>query len=267
MFDKKLGAVTKARIAKVAQERGFYEDEAERELAMRVETPANDVIDKLVAESGLTTQERLRLAVYVATMIKRVPAYRLKAHRFLPCALEEAKQTARARIAEREAGLGSDAAKIAEELAEADRVVSEFHTSPPKPILDYIKAPWPTNDMVKAILGMTWRLITPPKWEFFITSDNPAVFYEAYGLASPESELIFPLSPKCVLHGSYQRGPTYLVVQPVHSTAVKSINRRVASGTTRFAFCHEKADWVLRLIRKGASFYNPVRFLGKPARC
>jgi hypothetical protein len=262
MFDKKLCSITKAPIATVAQERRFYEDEEERKLALHVETPANDVIDKLIVEPCLTSKERRDLAVYVATMIKRVPAHRLKAQRLLPAALEEVRQIARAGIAERVARFGLNASVVAEELAQADQIISEFHAAPPQPILDYIKAPWPTEDVVKIILGMTWRLIKPPKWEFFITSDNPAVF-EPFGLASAESELILPLSPKWVLHGSFQRGPTLLLIQPVQSTAVKVINRRIAGGATRFAFCHENAEWVLRLLRKGVSVYNPMRFVGK----
>jgi len=91
------------------------------------------------------------------------------------------------------------------------------------------------------------------------------VFYEAYSLGSPESELTFPLSPRCVLHGSYEAGPTRLAVQPVRSRAVEIINRRIASGATRSAFCHERADWVLRLIRKGSKVYHPIQFVGKIA--
>jgi hypothetical protein len=245
--------------------RGFYEDEDERELAKRVEEPANGVIDKLIHESGLTVKERRDLAIYVATMIKRVPAFRIKAMQLLPTALVEVKQIVHSRIAERAIQSGSDAVTIAEELAEADRIVAEYNDSPPQPVLEYINAPWPSERVSEIIRQMTWRLITPPKWEFFITSDNPAVF-EPYGLSSPESEVILPLSPKCVLHGSLQRGETFLAVQPVHSTAVKNINRRIASGATRFAFCHEPAEWVLRLLRKGARIYSPMRFVGKASR-
>jgi hypothetical protein len=264
MFDKTLRRTTKAAIASVAQERGFYEDREERELASRVETPANDVIDKLLSGCGVTNKERRDLAVYTATMIKRVPAHRVKARTLLPKALEEVRRIVRARIAEREAQLGLDPVAVATELAEADRIVAEFHAEPPQPIVDYIKAPWPTDRVVDTIMYMTWRLITPPKWEFFITSGNPAVF-EPFGLGSPSSELILPLSPRCVLHGSFQRGPTFLALQPVHSTVVKVINRRIASGVTRFAFCHEKADWILRLVQRTGGVYNPIRFVGEAA--
>ncbi len=210
MFDKRRGTVTKAPIATVAQERGFYEDEAERELARRVETPANEVTEKLVAGLGLTTKERFDFAVYVATMLTRVPAHRVKAYSVLPSTLEEAKETVRTRITAREVALGSDASSIAEELADVDRIVSECHTSPPKAIVDYIRTPWPTDDMVQAVMAMTWRLLKPPKWEFFITSDNPAVFFEPYGLASPESELIFPLSPNPDFSPHYGKKPLFM---------------------------------------------------------
>jgi hypothetical protein len=262
MFDKKLGRITMAAISAVAQERGFYEDQEERSLANEVEMPANDAIDKLLSEVGITNEERWDLALYIATMIKRVPAHRIKAARLLPRALEEVKQIAHARIAKRGVQFGLDATTVAAELAEADQVVAEFHAEPPLPIVNYIKAPWPTQRAVNIIMGMTWRLITPPKGEFFITSDNPAVI-EPYGLGSPDSELILPLAPRRVLHCSFQRGPTFLAVQPVHTTAVRIINRRIAGGATRFAFCHQKADWILRLLQRRNGIHNPIRFVGR----
>jgi hypothetical protein len=83
----------------------------------------------------------------------------------------------------------------------------------------------PSGDVIQAIYQMTWRVLESPKREFFITSDNPAVFFEPYGLASPKSELVFPLSPRYVLHGSFQAGLTNPGFGEAHGTIVKVINR------------------------------------------
>ena len=72
----------------------------------------------------------------------------------------------------------------------------------PSSIVNQIKDPRPSIEMVKAIVSMRWRVVRAKEPEFFITSDNPAFYHEAYGLGTEHSELRFPLSPGLALHGS-----------------------------------------------------------------
>lgn len=71
-----------ASIEDVAQSRNFYDPEIEKLLASSVEGPANPVLAKLRAGELPTDQERVALAVYLATMIKRVPKNRARGRRW-----------------------------------------------------------------------------------------------------------------------------------------------------------------------------------------
>ena len=55
------------------------------------------------------------------------------------------------------------------------------------------RAPWPTLPMVSALAFATWRVLLSSGPQWFATTDNPCFFFEAYGLASPDAEFVFPL--------------------------------------------------------------------------
>lgn len=65
-----------AAIKNVVQSRGFYSQDMEKQLATDVELPANKVISKLIGGQRITLNERSDLAVYVGTMLRRVPYHR-----------------------------------------------------------------------------------------------------------------------------------------------------------------------------------------------
>ena len=73
VHDKRGGPTRLARIAKVAQVKGFYRAETEVSLARDVEAPANAVIQKLIADTAITSVERLQLTYYIGVMLKRIP--------------------------------------------------------------------------------------------------------------------------------------------------------------------------------------------------
>ena len=76
MYDKKRKTWSHAGLADVAQQAGFYGAETEKKLANEVESPGNRVLDKLRERQGLSDQERMEAAVYIATMLERVPKRR-----------------------------------------------------------------------------------------------------------------------------------------------------------------------------------------------
>jgi hypothetical protein len=78
-----------ASIEDVAQSRNFYDPEIEKLLASSVEGPANPVLAKLRAGELPTDRERIALAVYLATMIKRVPKNRIRGRAMAPQILDE----------------------------------------------------------------------------------------------------------------------------------------------------------------------------------
>jgi hypothetical protein len=94
-----------------------------------------------------------------------------------------------------------------------------------------------------------------------VTSDNPAYYFEGYGIGSPESELTFPANRSLLLHGSWRRfrgTGRYNARQRL----VKEINRRTAHGAQRFIFYQEDADWVIRISRTTAEKLSRINWVG-----
>jgi hypothetical protein len=262
IYDKKTGKARQAAIKAVAQEAGFYSPEVEKQLNTRIEVPGNRVIDKLLRAKPISEEERLDLSVYIATMLKRVPHRRKKAYALIPTTVEDTKQKLPQRLAELAARRGLPVLGGGEALTEANRVVEGILTSVPKSIEDYIRTPWPSQDIVMAIFTMNWLVIKAPPTGFFITSDNPAVFNEAAGLGTDEAELIFPLSPRFVLHGNRQQGLYSFGSATANDELTREVNRWIASGVTRFAFCHENAKWIAALIEEKNHYLRQIRFTG-----
>ena len=144
--------------------------------------PGNRVIDKLLRARPISEEERLDLSVYIATMLKRVPHRRKKAYALIPATVEDTKQKLPHRLAELAARRGLPLADPEQALTEANSVVEGILTSVPKPIEDYIRTPWPSENMVMAIFTMNWLVIKAPPTGFFFTSDNPAVLPEVVGI-------------------------------------------------------------------------------------
>jgi hypothetical protein len=87
---------------------------------------------------------------------------------------------------------------------------------------------------------------------FFLTSDNPAYLFEAFGLGTEKFELVFPLASSLVLHCSWQTNKKPGILS-VPQKMVREINRRIACGADRFIFFHEERDWVLEAAKNKVS--------------
>ena len=68
MYDKKLRKFTNPDIKSIAQESAFYSAEIEYQLNDLVEKPTNLVLEKLRCREEINDQERVSLAIYIATM-------------------------------------------------------------------------------------------------------------------------------------------------------------------------------------------------------
>lgn len=75
---------------------------------------------------------------------------------------------------------------------------------PPDIVRKTIETPWPFESMLHAIHNMHWRVLRAQGPSLFLTSDNPAYFFEGFGLGHQEAELVLPLSTHLLLHCSWQ---------------------------------------------------------------
>ena len=67
------------------------------------------------------------------------------------------------------------------------------------------------------------------------------------GIGKPESEVTFPVSSNIVLWATWRKDikETYSVI---HKQAIKEVNRRTATNTTRFAYHAKEEAWIPKFL-------------------
>jgi hypothetical protein len=263
--DRRGGKPKQVSIEKAVQQKGFYGDDMERFLADSIELPANNVIEKLIAGSGIDEEERRRLAAYAGTMLLRVPFHRRWVRTLVPDALTAVVTNLRSQIAAMAADglLAPD--MVERRMGEIARAEDRFKLELPEEALAQVNNPLPSPAIVKALYDMTWRLLESREAQYFITTDNPAFFFRAkgYGLGNAESEFCLPLSARFALHGCWQRSHSALVHVAANQRVVREINRRLVSEAVRLAFYHASAPWLLSLLRKENLFLSRIDWGGR----
>lgn len=244
-------------IKKIAQSRGFYEPATEALLASAIEAPANPILARLRRGEVPEEHERSCLAVYIATMIKRVPRNRSRAAALAQPTLDEVVGRIREEFLQL-AAVGELTPKLAERrLEELDKAHIKFTGELPPVVAAQIRDPRPTPQIIQAILSMRWRVLRASAPDYFITSDNPAFFHEAYGVGTENSELRLPLSPTLAIHGCWASEEiSRISFHAVPRDWVREFNRSIASGASSIAMSHRRADFLGTLLRRK----NPYLF-------
>lgn len=261
-FDKKRLSYSEqpASIAKIAQQRSFYGVNTERLLNELVERPANRVLDKLRSgDVSLEDEERVHLSVYIATMLKRVPRHRAKGKAMAPGVLRKIASELRGQIrAYVHAGkISSETA--GKRLAETDAAEAKFASEMPNEVREQIRNPWPTEAMIELVYGMHWRFVWADGDEYFLTTDNPAFFFECYGLGTENSELTFPVSCGLAIFGSWKPVANGNSIRR-RTQFVKEANRRLISAALRFIYSRHKVDWIRKVAAKGLPYLSRIRW-------
>ncbi len=260
MFDKVSRQCRQASITNVAQEAGFYEPETETDLNELVEGPATPIIDKLLRRECPTPADQTSLALYIAVMLKRVPYRRQRALALVPQVLDDTITEVRDWLMGGIGHPGLDQALLRERLLEVETIYEKYKLQPPPNVIKQIREPWPTEEMIELVQQMTWRVLETSGPNLFMTCDNPAFFFTAYGLKNAEAELCLPLSSRYALHCCWQKAQAQTVFLAASQHFVREINRRLASATARFAFYQEPADWVHTILRKESPYLSRMRW-------
>lgn len=247
-----------ASISKVAQSQDYYSTETESALARDVEIPGNRAINRLLHDELLSPSERTDLAYYISTTLMRGPRRRRRAHEKLPQVLAETTAEIRTQITE--AAATADFAWVTHCLAEVDAAEQKFASTPPPLVVAQMREPWPYQSMVDAVNKMAWRVLESSGPSYFITSDNPVFLIDCFGLAREDSEISFPLSTTKMLHGCGQGKSCSLTFMPASQWLVRETNRRLASETERFVFCHEEEPWLPQMLSKEHLFLSVVKW-------
>jgi Protein of unknown function (DUF4238) len=259
MYDKQKETSKLLPIKQVGQMAEFYENDVEIALNVDVEQPGNDVIDKLRQGKSIDEMDRRHLSYYVGTMIRRVPHARGKAKKNVPQVLADVTRETRDWFQEAARAGHIDDETLAAKLAETDVVGAKFQKHTPGEVTKIIETPWPFASWLIAIYSMYWRVVRSEGPSYFLTNDNPVYTFEAYGLASPQCELIFPLCSDLLMHASWCEGEE-TGIQLAPQQLVKEFNRRTAVGAARFVFYHQEAAWVFRAAQNRVEQLNQIRW-------
>lgn len=259
-YDKVLKQLKRIPIKVVAQEPGFYDAKTESDLNTEIERPALSSLGRLRRRETVDQDDRLRLAIYTASMMMRVPRRRRKALEMVPSVLADTVAGVRKRLEEWASSTDADQALVARRFTELEAAHKSFGREPPSEVIDQVRSPWPLQRVVELIFTMTWRVIVADASNRFLTSDNPAFFFEGHGLRRPEAEISFPLASDVALHCSWQGSLEQLLFVQAKPPLVKEINRRVASGAERFVFYHERANWIPVLAEKPHPFLSRIQW-------
>ena len=258
MYDKQLRKFTNPGIKSVAQEAGFYGEEVEQHLSELIEKPANRVLDKIRSKGNINEIERLHLSTYIATMMKRVPKRRTKALAMAPVAMEKTINEVRQQV-QQWASTTENKSLAERRLNEIKEIEESLRSRLPEPIVNQIRLPWATQQMIDLICAMTWRIVSA-KEDYFITSDNPAYFFEAYGIGTQKSEITFPISRDLALFTSWQGTPNSMVYLEARPILVREANKRLISGAERFVFSHRQEDWIAKLSNNPKPYLSRIQW-------
>jgi len=261
-FDKKHGTFSSspAAISKIAQQRSFYDDETEVKLNELVEIPGNRVLRKLRSgDLNLTDEDRINLSVYIATMMKRVPHHRDKGIASVPSVLAKVTEELRDEIHE-SAESGDISAEDADKyLADTDTAEEKYSNIIPAKVMEQIRKPWPSERIIAAIYNMHWRFVSAVRDQDFVTTDNPAFFFECFGVGTEKSELTIPVSSKLAIFGS--RTPVRNGDRVSTRTQfVKEANRRLISMATRFIYTRSRALWIPVVASKIDPYLSRIKW-------
>jgi len=240
-----------AAIKNVAQSSGFYDSEIESDLNTLIEAPANPILDMLRRGEPISSEQRYRIALYVGTMIKRVPRSRERGKAIIPEALDQTVARLRNQIIQKASKRAVEPERVKTWLSNLDAVEAQFREQPPSAVFDVVRLPWPSRAIVDTVFGMQWRILCAEPPEMFITGDNPAFFFEDTGIARETAELCFPLSPTRCLHCSHARIPDVdIAFMPFDRETVREMNRRIATAATSIVMAHVKCSWPMTLLRR-----------------
>jgi len=136
----------------------------------------------------------------------------------------------------------------------------QFALAPPANVLEQVRSPWPSREVLELVAKKTWRLVFSEPSISFVTSDTPAVFFEGLGLGNPDSELTMPLSPTLALIADHKGAPAATTVVRARPSLVREVNRRVVADAERFVFARTPQSWVRSAAHKTRPYLSRIQW-------
>jgi hypothetical protein len=248
MFDKERVRWSQAAISKVAQRRGYFSPDIEKQLNVSIERPGNEALRRLRSGDSLSANNAEALISYIGVMLMRVPAKRRRTLAVVPSAIDETVDETEQEL--RQLMTSDNQARVEAILSEVNSYADLCRRNAATHFASIVENPWPTDSVLASLRSMSWRLVRFVEASPILTSDNPAFFFSAYGIGSPESEVTFPISPLVALLGSRTGIAGTLTTVQGRPALAKEVNRRMIVGAERFVFSNFSFDWASKVAKR-----------------
>ena len=269
MYDKNTRRWTETSIQNAGVRRRYYRQEDEDGLAIRVEGPAQEPLRKLREGKSLDFDERVKVSWYLYAMIARVPMGRASVKKIIEETSEQSALETFEEVRVMYDTLGSPMPDGVRRYM--DELLEKIKENPfDIPLYQDLEAQVfyhlgqeEVPDTAQRILpNLSWRVITMPRGQHFVTSDNPVHVFDLSGGSDNDLfELTMPLSSTRSLHISRQGTPRQLEFIPANRILMRTLNIRSLSRADRFVFSSRKAKWVEQILHR-PSHMNRTHHLG-----
>ncbi|MCJ7604053.1 MAG: DUF4238 domain-containing protein [Desulfobulbaceae bacterium] len=230
-------------------ETNYYSPEVETYLANQIEAPANKVIDKIRSRENLTKEDKTDLATYMVVMLKRVPQSKIRMKEMAPSVAQKQEEKWDQEISKLTNEHPEKASLLEKRRAEIKQNLKKYSVNPPKDFWLSLIPPERSPNVINVLQQMTWHFLTYDEDPVFLTCDNPVFYFTWMGIGKPESEVTFPISSNIVLWATWRKDIEEKYTE-IHRQAIKEINRRTATNTTRFVYHARDEYWIPRFIAK-----------------
>ncbi len=244
-YEKETSTILPTSTKSVANENHRWSEETESYPANQIEAPANQVIDKIRNHAPITQNEKEILSAYMVVLWRRVPRGLDRTKSYAPKFLDDLNN----RILKLMEANPSKIDILQDRQQEIKSLRLKFENEFPRELWSEYLKPDVTPQTLATIPKMTWNFLTSQTTQLFLTNDNPVFFFENLGVGRPESEITFPISSTITLWATWRKDLKENFIK-ANESAVKEINRRIASNTTKYVFYSLSAPSVVNLINK-----------------
>lgn len=280
IYDKKVGDKGEFRYqttVQIAHENHFYTIRTKRgtkenleDLFCQFEGDAAKIIDKVRKERRITTEEKEKLALFVAFLYARTPTFKTRTET-MHSKMGEKISRMMFKVAPRTMLKKFFKEKEGKDFSdeEIDNLV-DFATNPKRSKIrfDFPNEYWIkimlniATDIAPAFFGMNWLFLFTKRPYAFITSDNPFLLvppenYDRFwgvGLLTPKARKIIPLSSDmCLMMGDLSENPV-VVHTETDKKFFRQVNEHLMLECDRFCFSPDRGK--LQKLVKTLKPYN-----------
>lgn len=268
--DEKVFNVSPEKIAFERHYHTFINEEGEKDsdsiedLLSNIEGESAEVIRKIHSRDKLTPEDKMSFAVFVATMMVRIPNYRKNMETAITGLIGKmTKVMASNKEAFHESYKRFQKAKDISDDMDPEEIrkfmESEDYKLSVRPDFMMFIAFNQIQELARVFFTMNWLFVEATNEHKYLTGDNPLFYCDpthkqnsiyGVGLTNDLIEVTLPLSNELCAYASWHGEFDYNHV-PGRNNIIKSINKRTISSSLRFVFAsiHDEKT-LLRFITK-----------------